>query len=210
MNNSCPENRELLGYLLFQRKIIWYSTNLKDVLLCFFTFWILVSVVCMFRHKTIYKFTNPVQRENYNKRLVWTNVTELFSWLAGGYNTWLSTACFKIETLVRVFLYHCISDGNQLFSEHFECHFNFLLHIISDKAAFVSGALLCVQRYRGYLSLYHSNSASCWQRIYLHICGLVMRGWRLYARPLRMIRRSVGRLIKKMHSDYLRVGHGVD
>ncbi len=126
MNNSCPENRELLGYLLFQRKIIWYSTNLKEVLLCFFTFWILVSVVCMFRHKTIYKFTNPVQRENYNKRLVWTNITELFSWLAGGYNTWLSTACFKIETLVRVFLYHCISDGNQLFSEHFECRFNFL------------------------------------------------------------------------------------
>ncbi len=85
-------------YLLFQRKIIWHSTNLKEVLLCFFTFWILVSVVCMFGHKTIYKVTNPVQRENYNKRLVWTNVTELFSWLAGGYNTWLSTACFKIET----------------------------------------------------------------------------------------------------------------
>ncbi len=29
---------------------------------------------------------------------------------------------------------------------------------MSDKAAFVSGALLCVQRYRGNLDLYHSNS----------------------------------------------------
>ncbi len=49
---------------------------------------------------------------------------------------------------VLVFLYHCISDGNQLFSEHFGCHFNLILHVMSEKAAFVSGALICVQGYR--------------------------------------------------------------
>ncbi len=70
---------------------------------------------------------------------------------------------------VRVFLYHCISDGNRLFSENFGCHFYFILHIMSDKAVFVSRALLCVQRYQGNLALSRSNSASCWQRINLHI-----------------------------------------
>ncbi len=50
-----------------------------------------------------------------------------------------------------VFLYHCISDGNQLFSEKIGCHFHLILHIISDKAVFVNRALLCVQRYRGNL-----------------------------------------------------------
>ncbi len=54
---------------------------------------------------------------------------------------------------VLVFLYHCISEGNQLFSENCGCHFHFILHVKSDKAAFVSGALLCVQRYRGNLEL---------------------------------------------------------
>ncbi len=47
-----------------------------------------------------------------------------------------------------VFLYNSISDGNQLFSENFGCHFHFILHVMSDKAAFVRGALLCVQCYR--------------------------------------------------------------
>ncbi len=37
---------------------------------------------------------------------------------------------------------------------------------MSDKEAFVSGALFCVQRYRGNLVLYQSIS---WQRINLHI-----------------------------------------
>ncbi len=68
---------------------------------------------------------------------------------------------------MRVFLYHCISDGNRLFSENYGCHFHFILHIMSDKAAFVGRALLCVQHYRGNLAL--SNSASRWQRINLHI-----------------------------------------
>ncbi len=100
----------------------------------------------MFGHKTIYKVANLkvhskgryiyiyfflIPFKNYNKRLVWT--TKLFScicditncksrllkfdWLAGGENTWLSTAPFKIETQCGgVFLYHCISDGNRLFS----------------------------------------------------------------------------------------------
>ncbi len=40
---------------------------------------------------------------------------------------------------------------------------------MSDKAAFVSGALVCVQRYRGNLELSRSNSASRWQIINLHI-----------------------------------------
>ncbi len=68
-----------------------------------------------------------------------------------------------------VFLYHCISEGNRLSSENFGCHFHLILHVMSDKAAFVRGALLCVQRYRGNLDLSRSNSASCWQRINFHI-----------------------------------------
>ncbi len=56
-----------------------------------------------------------------------------------------------------------------MFSENFGCRFHFILHIMSDKAAFVSRALFCVQRYWGNLDLYHSNSASCWQIINLHI-----------------------------------------
>ncbi len=89
-------------------------------------------VECMFGHKTIYKVTNLKVHskgryfvfKNYNERLVWT--TKLFScicdltncksrlrkfeWLAGGENAWLST--FQNQNPVRVFLYHCISDGN--------------------------------------------------------------------------------------------------
>ncbi len=38
---------------------------------------------------------------------------------------------------------------------------------MSDKAAFMSGALFCVQCYQGNLELSRSNSASCWQRIHL-------------------------------------------
>ncbi len=49
---------------------------------------------------------------------------------------------------VRVFLYHCISDEKQQFSGNVGCHFHFILHVMSDKAAFVSGALFCVQRYQ--------------------------------------------------------------
>ncbi len=76
---------------------------------------------------------------------------------------------FQNRNPVRVFLYHCISDGNQLFSENFGCHFHFILHVMSDKAAFVSRALFCVQCYRGNLELSRSNSASRWQRINLLI-----------------------------------------
>ncbi len=77
---------------------------------------------------------------------------------------------FQNRNPVRVFLYHCISEGNRLSSENFGCHFHFILHVMSDKAVFVRGALLCVQRYQGNLTLYHSNnSASRWQRINLHL-----------------------------------------
>ncbi len=76
---------------------------------------------------------------------------------------------FQNQNPVWVFLYHCVSDGNRLFSENFECHFHIILHVMSDKAAFVSGALFCVQCYQGNLALSRSNSASHWQRMNLHI-----------------------------------------
>ncbi len=40
-------------------------------------------------------------------------------------------------------LYHRISDGNQLFSENLGGNFHFILHKMSDEAAFGSGAVLC-------------------------------------------------------------------
>ncbi len=40
---------------------------------------------------------------------------------------------------------------------------------MSEKAAFVSGDLFCVQRYQGNLDLSCSNSASRWQIINLHV-----------------------------------------
>ncbi len=59
--------------------------------------------------------------------------------MVGGWGeAWLSNALFQIQNLVQVFLYHCISDGNRLFSENVGCHFHFILHIMSDKAALVS------------------------------------------------------------------------
>ncbi len=36
-------------------------------------------------------------------------------------------------------LYHCISEGT-LSLENVQWHFNFILHVMSDKAAFVSSA----------------------------------------------------------------------
>ncbi len=161
--------------------------SFKGVLLCFFTFICLLLYVCL-GIKKIYKGTNLKVHskgrylvlktslfKNYSERLVWT--TQLFScicditnfksrlrkfkWLGGGR---LVEHCTFQN---RVFLYHCISDGNRLFSEHYGCHFHFILHVMSDKSAFVSGALFCVQRYRGNLD--HYNSASRWQIINLHI-----------------------------------------
>ncbi len=81
--------------------------------------------------------------------------------MVGGGGRLVELCMFQNRNPVQVFLYHCISDGNQLFSENFGCHFHFILHVISDKAAFVGGALFCVQRYRGNLAL------SRWQRINL-------------------------------------------
>ncbi len=82
--------------------------------------------------------------------------------MIGGWGERLVEHCtFQDRNPVRVFLYHCISDGNQLFSENFGCHFHFILHIMSDKAAFVRGALFWN------LELSRSNSASRWQRINL-------------------------------------------
>ncbi len=47
-----------------------------------------------------------------------------------------------------VFLYHCISDGNQKFSENFGCHFHFILHVCLIKQRLWEELWLCVQRYR--------------------------------------------------------------
>ncbi len=81
--------------------------------------------------------------------------------MVGGWGEHLVEHCtFQNRNPVLVFLYHCISDGNHLFSENYGCHFHFILHIMSDKAAFVSGALICVQCYRGNLELFRSNSVS--------------------------------------------------
>ncbi len=82
---------------------------------------------------------------------------------------------FQNRNPLWVFLYHCISDGTRLFSENFGCHFHFILNVMSDKVAFVRGALFCVQCYWGNLDLFHSNSASCWQIINLHIDGFIGR-----------------------------------
>ncbi len=55
---------------------------------------------------------------------------------------------FQNQNSERVFSHHCISEGNRLSSEHFGCHFHFILHVTS-----ISPAL----------------STSCWQRMNLHI-----------------------------------------
>ncbi len=101
--------------------------------------------------------------KNYNEWLVWT--TKLFScicditncksrprnfeWLAGGENAWLSTAHFKIETRCWCFYITVFLMETNCFQKILDVIF--ILHVMSDKAAFVSGALFCVQRYRGNL-----------------------------------------------------------
>ncbi len=86
--------------------------------------------------------------------------------MVGGRGERLVEHCtFQNRNLVLVFLYHCISDGNRLVSENSGCHFLFILHLMSDKAAFESGALLCVQRYWENLNLHiyaATNSVSVW------------------------------------------------
>ncbi len=67
--------------------------------------------------------------------------------MVGGWGRLVEHCTLQNQNPVRVFIYHCISDGNQLFSENFGCHFHFISHLMSDKAAFVSGALLCVQHF---------------------------------------------------------------
>ncbi len=121
-----------------------------------------------------YKSQSPLQMEifrlkkislfkNYNERLVWT--TKLFSCNCditkiGEQRAGVEHCMFQNRNPVRVFLYHCISEGNWLSSENDGCHFHFILHVMSDKAAFVRGALLCLQHYHGNLDLSHSNSGS--------------------------------------------------
>ncbi len=120
-------------------------------------------VVCMFGHKKIYKVTNLKVHSKgryfvLKKTFSRTTTNGSFGLQSGfpvwgvgvgwGGNAWLSTACFQNQYPVRVFYITYISDGNRLFSENCGCHFHLILHVMSDKAAFVSGALLCVQSYR--------------------------------------------------------------
>ncbi len=119
--------------------------------------------------------------KNYNERLVWT--TKLFSCICDITNCksrllkfeLLAGEClvelctFQNRNPVQVFLYHCIFDGNQLFSENLGCHFPLILHMMSDKAAFVSRFVLCIALKQGNLELSRYNNASCWQKIHLHI-----------------------------------------
>ncbi len=78
------------------------------------------TLIYLWRHATISKLTAT---NRFSKRL----------WLR-----WLRNP-------LRVFLYHCISDGNWLSTENVGCNVHFILHVMSDKAVFVSRALLCVQ-----------------------------------------------------------------
>ncbi len=144
-------------------------------------------VVCIFGHKIIYKDTNlkvPFQELQRTAHLdykvvflyLWYHKDKSrlrkFEWLAGGENAWLSTARFKIETQCRCFYITVFLMETNCFQKILDV---ILLHIMSDKAAFVSGALFCLQRYRGNLNLSHSNSASHWQRINLHIFAATKR-----------------------------------
>ncbi len=147
-------------------------------------------VVCMFQYKTIYKvtnlkvhstFLNPFSRTTtkgsfgfqscfpvyVTSQMLNPAYWNLNDWLMGGMLGW-ALHVSKSKPGAAVFLYHCISYGNQWFSENVGCHFNLILHVMSDKAAFVSGALFCVQRYRANLELSRSNSAYRWQIINLH------------------------------------------
>ncbi len=61
----------------------------------------------------------------------------------GGGERLVELCTFQNRNPVLVFLYHCVSEGNQLFSENFGCRFHFILHIMSDKAVFVNSSVLC-------------------------------------------------------------------
>ncbi len=138
-------------------------------------------VVCMFGHKKIYKVTNlkvhskgryfvkkikncfsrtttnsSFGLQSYFPVFVTSQIVNPAYWNSTGWRVGRTLGwALHVSKSKRmlVFLYHCISDGNQLSSENVWCHFPFILHIMSDKAAFVSGALFCVQRYRGNLEL---------------------------------------------------------
>ncbi len=69
--------------------------------------------------------------------------------MVGGWGECLIDYCtFQNQNPVRVFLYHSVSDINRLSSETYGCHFHFIFHVMSDKAAFLSGAVRFVLRYR--------------------------------------------------------------
>ncbi len=97
--------------------------------------------------------------------------------MVGGWGERLVEHCpFQNRNPVRVFLYHSISDGNQLFSENFGCHFHFILHIMSDKAAFVSRALFCVQRYRQGCQVFSAKPAQLILKTSPEVAQLLFRG----------------------------------
>ncbi len=59
---------------------------------------------------------------------------------------------FQNQNTVRELLYHCISDGNRLSSENVGSHFNFILHVMSDKA----GLCFNVFKYNGTFNVFFS------------------------------------------------------
>ncbi len=129
-------------------------------------FWIIVFFTAVCEDLQSYKSQSPLQREIFlflkipfqelqrmarlDYKVVFLylwyhkNKSRLrkFEWLGGWGERLVEHCTFQNRNPVRVFLYHCISDGNQLFSENFGCRFHFILHVMSDKAAFVSGAVM--------------------------------------------------------------------
>ncbi len=115
-------------------------------------------VVCMFEHRTIYRVTNlkvhskgssfvnkknPFSRTTTTARLDYNVVSCICDVTKINLNVWGVGRTLGWALHVWLFLYHCISDRNQLFSENVVCHFHFILHIMSDKAGLWAELCLC-------------------------------------------------------------------
>ncbi len=158
-------NSVLKAWFFFQLCLLSKARSflsLKGVLLCFKKF--SQCVVCMFGHKTTYKVVFLYLWYHKDKSRL-----QKFDWLAGGENDWLSTARFQNRYPCGCF-YITISHGNQLSSVHFACHFHFILHIMSDKATFVSRAVLCTALPGEPWSLLQQRLR--WQRMYLQVYAI--------------------------------------
>ncbi len=90
--------------------------------------------------------------------------------MVGGGGRLVEHCTFQNRNPVRVFLYHYISDGNQLFSENFGCHFYFILHVMSDKVCEWSAALCTVLPGKP-LSLPLQQRLTLAENEFAYICG---------------------------------------